>query len=230
MNQSQVTIASGVSAARLAIAYGELFPREFDQRDLPQLEHTMGNWLERFQENPAKTIATANWAGKVTQALFRALGLKQPKTKAAMLELLRDPPKAVRLVEYTLDYVHRVQVAVPSVSDMDAVAIAEQAFNDATIWDDTPEMPLLYDDFEESQDNTLRFEVVDVVGCMDDLPPRDGSVAALRQRASARLACRLLLQLCDEAKQSGKLSIGLDDLAAACDAARGADTATACAG
>jgi len=224
MNQPQNAHALGVSASRLALAYGELFPGEFELKDLPQIEDTIGNWLDRFRQEPEKAIATTNWAGKVTQALFYALGLEQPKTKKAMLEMLKNPPKAVRIVEYQLDYIHRVQVAVASVSDQDAIAQAETAFDNATIWDDTKEMPLLFDDFEETDDNTLTFKVVDVLGSMEELPPKDSSALANRQKEAAMQACSLLLQACEQAKQSGKNSLSLEALTAACDAALSANT------
>lgn len=226
MNQTQEASALGVSAGRLALAYGELFPGEFELKNLPQIVDTMSNWLDRFREEPEKAVATTNWAGKVTQALFHALGLDQPKTKKAMLEIMKNPPMAVRIVEYELDYIHRVQVAVPSVSDQDAVARAEEAFDNATIWDDTPGMPLLYDDYEESEHNTLEFHVVDTVASMKNLPPKDASAKVHHQRESARMACSLLLLACEEAKKSGKQSISLDDLAAACEAASSADAGT----
>lgn len=224
MNQTQEAPALGVSAGRLALAYGELFPGEFELKNLPQIVDTMSNWLDRFREEPEKAVATTNWAGKVTQALFHALGLEQPKTKKAMLEMLTNPPKAVRIVEYELDYIHRIQVAVPSVSDQDAIARAEEAFDNATIWDDRPDMPLLYDDYEESEHNMLEFHVVDTVASMKDLPPKDASAKVHHQRESARMACSLLLLACEEAKKAGKDSISLDDLAAACDAALCADS------
>lgn len=135
----------------------------------------------------------------------------------------RLAPMAVRIVEYELGYTHRVQVAVPSVSDEDAIAIAEEAFDNATIWDDTPGMPLLYDDFEEVEDNTLDFKVVNTVPSLMDLPPKDASAKAQRQSKYARMACSLLLQACEKAKESGKDSISLGDLAAACDAASSAN-------
>lgn len=218
MNQAQET-PLGVSAGRLALAYKELFPNEFDLENLPEVEHAFTNWLERFNKTPEKAIATKNWAGKVTQALFHALGVTQPKTKRDMLAALKNPQMAVRIVEYTLDYVHRVQVAVPSCSDADAIAKAEEAFDNATIWDDVPSMPLLYDDYEETQDNTLVFKVVDVVKGMEYLPPQDPSARAYHQNMAAKDACSLLLQAYKAAKKSGKDSISLHELAAACEAA-----------
>jgi hypothetical protein len=52
------------------------------------------NWLDRYGKDPAQVIATANWGGKVTGALFSALGIRRPKTKKAMLNALfvASPP------------------------------------------------------------------------------------------------------------------------------------------
>lgn len=224
MNQTLKTPALGVTAGRLALAYGELNPGEFELKNLPEIEEAMGNWLEKLSQQPEKAIATTNWAGKVTQALFYALGIDSPKTKKSMLELLENPPKAVRIVEYELDYVHRVQVAVPSVSDEDAIARAEEAFENGTIWDDTQGMPVLFDDFEESDSNTLAFKVIDTVPGMGDLPPKDASVLAHIKQVSAQYACSLLLQACETAKKSGKDYVSLDALTAACEAAASANT------
>lgn len=225
MNQTQETSPLGVSSSRLTLAYGELFPGEFTLKDLPQLVNTMSNWLERYHAAPEQAIATTNWTGKVTQALFFALGLQQPRTKKDMLAVLTRATRQVRVVEYELAYTHRVQVGVPSISDQDAIAIAEEAFDNATIWDDTPDMPLLFDDFEETVDNTLSFNVISTVARLEDLPPKDASVIAVREKEAARKACSLLLQACEEAKKSGRDSISLADLATACEAAGSAGAA-----
>lgn len=67
------------------------------------------------------------------------------------------------VVEYELPYTHRVQVGVYADSPESASEKAEAAFNEATIWDNSPAMPLLYDDFDESDDvgAALEFNVVE---------------------------------------------------------------------
>jgi hypothetical protein len=67
------------------------------------------------------------------------------------------------LIEYELPYVHLVRVGVQAKDGASAIAMAQEAFDLGTIWDNTPEMPLLYDDFEESSslDHALEFKVVD---------------------------------------------------------------------
>lgn len=52
------------------------------------------------------------------------------------------------------------------------------AFDEASIWDNTPDMPLLYDDYEETDDNTLMFTAVEV----DEWPEKGGCVKALERR------------------------------------------------
>lgn len=49
-------------------------------------------WMERYQTDPMFALATQNWYGKVTNALFLSLGIKQPRTKAQMLLALRPAP------------------------------------------------------------------------------------------------------------------------------------------
>lgn len=53
------------------------------------------------------------------------------------------------MVGYTLDHAHRVVVGIRATSAGAACAIAQAAFDAGTLWDDTPDMPLLYDDYEE---------------------------------------------------------------------------------
>ena len=83
-----------VTSLELAKAYGELNPNEnfkFDTAEqVADLMRIFGNWLEAYSRKPESRIATCNWMGKVTKALFYALGMKQPRTKKAMLEALKD--------------------------------------------------------------------------------------------------------------------------------------------
>ncbi|TCJ15207.1 hypothetical protein EZJ19_07820 [Parasulfuritortus cantonensis] len=97
--------------------------------------------------------------------------------------------RQLRIVEYTLPYRHRVQVGIPSTDDEEATGIAQAAFEAGTIWDDTQEMPLLYDDFEE-EDSGLEFVVVATV---EIWPAPDASVLQKRREASAVAACRSLV-------------------------------------
>ena len=49
-------------------------------------------WMERYQTDPMFALATQNWYGKVTKALFLSLRIKQPRSKAQMLLALRHAP------------------------------------------------------------------------------------------------------------------------------------------
>jgi hypothetical protein len=84
-----------VTAAELVAAYDSLYPGEHvpvEGVDLTKhqsdIESTFNNWLARYKEFPEATIATSNWGGKVTKALFKALDIKQPRKKSAMIRSL----------------------------------------------------------------------------------------------------------------------------------------------
>ena len=62
------------------------------------------------------------------------------------------------VVSYEIEYVHRVSVGIEATDQAEAQQIAEQAFNEALIWDDTETMPLLSDDYHE-----VRREVANVI-------------------------------------------------------------------
>lgn len=79
-----------VTAQQLVAAYAHRFPVEAPTTPAQQaeMEQTCQNWLDRYKENPARVIATQNWGGKVTRALFDVLGIKRPQTKSGMLQAL----------------------------------------------------------------------------------------------------------------------------------------------
>ena len=105
------------------------------------------------------------------------------------------------VVEYELDYKHRVQVGVEANSGEEAEKQAEQAFADGTIWDDTAEMPLLFDDYEESDESgALIFKVMCRV---EKWPVRDASVLQIQKANAAMLACQYLVDACMVAQASG---------------------------
>jgi len=85
----------------LADAYDTLNPEEAERQKAHLRANNIGitdkereepfrNWLITYKSNPFVGLATKNWYGKVTSALFLALGIKQPKTKQAMFESLED--------------------------------------------------------------------------------------------------------------------------------------------
>jgi hypothetical protein len=98
-----------VTAAQLVDAYDELNPGEHNHTDIPaylartngqgdpaatlaDVERTFGNWLNCYELEPETAISVVKtaWAGKVTTALFKALGITQPKAKRTMLRALME--------------------------------------------------------------------------------------------------------------------------------------------
>ena len=98
-------------------------------------------------------------------------------------------------VTYTIDYVHRVVVGVNAPDLATAIAYASDAFDAGTLWDDTESMPLLYDDYEEVANETLKFTAEAVA----TFPEPDASVNELKRREYAFHGCRELLAGSDRA-------------------------------
>jgi hypothetical protein len=92
-------------------------------------------------------------------------------------------------VSYTIDYTHRVIVGVTASDAPAAEKIASDAFDEGSIWNNTENMPLLFDDYEEVPDETLCFFSEEV----SDFPKPDSSVKELKKREFAFYACQALL-------------------------------------
>jgi hypothetical protein len=111
--------------------------------------------------------------------------------------------KSKFIVEYTIPYVHRVMVGIHAKSSNSALGLGEKCFADGSIWDDTATMPLLFDDYEETDAPgvPVEFKVVEEV---EEWPEADHSVKAIRRRDAAFRACVALLDAFREGS-SGKI-------------------------
>ena len=77
-----------VTAEQLARAYSYHQPQEGLNPNNPDVQRIFQNWLDRLT-TPKHGVAMSNWCGKVTFALFTALGMRQPKTKADTIKALQ---------------------------------------------------------------------------------------------------------------------------------------------
>jgi hypothetical protein len=88
-----------VTPTQLLNAYNDLNPQEHvcnspkDSASVREdVERIFQNWLRRYHDHPelALSVVKTSWSGKLTTALFKALGIKRPKTKSAMLRALME--------------------------------------------------------------------------------------------------------------------------------------------
>ncbi len=92
-------------------------------------------------------------------------------------------------VSYEIDYTHRVVVGITALDAKTAKKLASDAFDAGVIWDNTQEMPLLFDDYEEVEGETLVYIAQEV----PEFPEPDASVKAIMQKEFAFKACQALL-------------------------------------
>jgi hypothetical protein len=82
-----------VTAEQLARAYLARFPHEFAplpdsgrEYDKADHERICQNWLDRLPD----CLAMSNWAGKMSRAYCDVLGVKFPRTKPQLVEIVND--------------------------------------------------------------------------------------------------------------------------------------------
>lgn len=111
------------------------------------------------------------------------------------------PADKKHVATYRLNLIHSVSVGVSAPDGRTARAIAEKALSLGTLWDDSPQMPLLYDEYEEDEDaaSQWQWEVREV----GDFPPADASVTRHAARGKAFDACRALVAACDGILRDG---------------------------
>jgi len=114
------------------------------------------------------------------------------------------------MVSYEINYVHRVSVGITAADPHLARQLAEQAFSNATIWDNSPAMPLLSDEYHESGNKSLDWDCVEV----EYLPEPDFSVEQIQRQQMAFRVCWGLVEAFEYAELvSGVTSSeDLDDL------------------
>jgi hypothetical protein len=100
-----------------------------------------------------------------------------------------NPLVSYYVVTRETEAVHRLAVGVTAATADAALRSVETALNEGTLGDDTAEMPLLLDGYEDVPCESPRWRVEAVAHC----PPQDRSVTQRYAVNQARQACRALI-------------------------------------
>ncbi|WP_347990262.1 hypothetical protein [Methylomonas sp. AM2-LC] len=93
-------------------------------------------------------------------------------------------------IECKLDCKHRVMVGISAPNGGLAIELALKAFEEGTLRGNTPEMPLLFDDYEKTDKSKLRFSA----HLVESFPDPEPSAIEISRRKTAFDACKALAE------------------------------------
>jgi hypothetical protein len=108
------------------------------------------------------------------------------------------------VVEYRCDHAHIVRVGIIAKDEDEAVRLAESMMDAGTLHQDTSEVPLLMDEFEELDNGPIEFNVVDILPA--NFPEPDASVVQLRTERLAMRVCDAMVKAYKRGDRSGSVS------------------------
>ena len=115
-----------------------------------------------------------------------------------------EAPLKKFVVAYEIPYFHTVQVGISAHDAEEAEQIAEEHFYALTLWNNTVEMPLLLDDFEEDGESghVLEFKATELTD--GEWPKVDASVQAEMEKDAAKECILTFLGRVAVARQNGR--------------------------